>query len=436
MNCEILRTLYVKANGEILCNDDQGEQVVLGIPDYESDSLGIDSLFANRHYDHIRASFANGVVPWPGICEKCAFLRRLEAFSGDLLSTRVIQKIQFESSLSCALRCPSCSNKTQLEIRGGPVHFPLEWMSNLLAELSFYSYTVQLIEFCGQGEPLNHPQFNQLLALTRQLMPNTPIRVITNGNHGFEAKIGSELVHEMLVSIDGATQESYVKYRVNGQIEKAFAFLRDSVRMLIPRGGRVVWKYILLTSNDSQDELIKAQEIAHEIGVSRLWFVHGHGDMKSTKHSFDNPLSVPVQYPNVKIESHPSYNSHSHSINDIGPATHVAGVDGMLWIDTAVLHSNNTLTLTGWVNSQGRRLKTLYVGIDGGQRSQIFLDIRRDDVIAMYPEFKSSHCGFDVLKRLGTIYRSTCIQLRFCLVLSSGEKSFFRLDLAFHDAHV
>lgn len=140
MNCEILRTLYVKANGEILCNDDQGEQVVLGIPDYESDSLGIDSLFANRHYDHIRASFANGVVPWPGICEKCAFLRRLEAFSCDLLSTRVIQKIQFESSLSCALRCPSCSNKTQLEIRDGPVHFPLEWMSNLLAELSFNSY--------------------------------------------------------------------------------------------------------------------------------------------------------------------------------------------------------------------------------------------------------------------------------------------------------
>jgi len=205
---------------------------------------------------------------------------------------------------------------------------------------------------------------------------------------------------------------------------------------LIPKGGRVVWKYILLTSNDAQDELIKAQEIAHEIGVSRLWFVHGHGEMKSIRHSFDNPSSVPVQFPNVKIESHPSYNSHSRSINNVGLATHVAGVDGMLWIDTAVLHSNNTLTLAGWVNSQGRRLKSLNVGIDGGQRSQIYLDIRRDDVIAKYPEFKSNYCGFDVLKRLGTIYRSACIQFKFCLVLSSGEKSFFHLELGFHAAHL
>jgi len=30
MNCDILSTLYVKSNGEILCNDDFGERISLG----------------------------------------------------------------------------------------------------------------------------------------------------------------------------------------------------------------------------------------------------------------------------------------------------------------------------------------------------------------------------------------------------------------------
>lgn len=430
MNCEILRTLYIKANGEILCNDDQGEQIILGRPSYEKKSIGIHEILTNNHYENIRLSFQSGRVPWPGICEKCAFYRPNEPFSGDLLSIRIIQKIQIESSLSCSLQCPSCSNQQQKKERLGPIHYPLEWLEHVLSELKGCHYKIELIEFCGQGEPLNHPHFLKIPAIIRNIFPGTPIRIITNGNHDYQKKIGDSFIEETIVSIDGAYQESYGKYRVNGNFTKALSFLKESVASQIPRGGRVIWKYILLETNDTDSEILLAQKMASEIGVSRLWLVHGHGSMKSVRFTYDKALNIPVLYPNVKIESHPSYNTTSSSFNGIGSDKPLPGsCAGALWIDTIVIHPNDTITLCGWANSPSAPLETVSVKVKDSKWMNLPLEISRDDVYQSMTEFKTRICGFDSLLPYKSSDHKQEIVLVFKLVLSNRLASIIQLSI-------
>lgn len=397
MNCEILRTLYIKANGEIVCNDDMGEQVSLAFPAYDRPRTGIVRALRNEKFAHIRTAFANGRVPWPGICEHCALLRHHEPADTDLLSDKVIEKLQVEASLACALRCPSCANGMQLKARKGPVHLPPEWFRKALAELAEEGFHVSWIEFCGQGEPLNHPEFAALVDIAREILPAARIRLVTNGNHRFLSKVGSAFIDETIVSIDGARQQSYAQYRVNGQFDKALRFLEASVDTQIPRGGRVIWKYILFACNDSDEELRAAQDLAAEIGVSRLWFVHGHGPMVSQRFTFQNAAAVPATHPFVKVESHPSYNSRSISLNEVGAMQKLDGLSADVWLDRIVLHGNGTVTLAGWANSSDVAFDRLLVSWDDSGPREIALQIARPDVVAAHAAYTRETCGFDVL---------------------------------------
>src|SRR3954468_4408198 len=87
-------------------------------------------------------------------------------------------------------------------------------------------------------------------------------------------------IDEVTFSIDGATAESYVKYRQRGRFDVAVANLRamaDEKR----QSGRDVpflnWRYILFRGNDSDEEMNRARQLAAEIGVDRLcWEITDH----------------------------------------------------------------------------------------------------------------------------------------------------------------
>src|SRR5438477_342956 len=77
-------------------------------------------------------------------------------------------------------------------------------------------------------------------------------------------------IDEVTFSIDGATQESYVKYRQRGRFDLALANLRamaDEKR----KSGRDLpflnWRYILFVWNDGEEEMDRARRLAEEIGV-------------------------------------------------------------------------------------------------------------------------------------------------------------------------
>ncbi|RAU45425.1 MULTISPECIES: radical SAM protein [unclassified Pseudomonas] len=279
MPCRILRSLYLRANGEIPCDDDFGEQINLGwIP--KNGNFSPNEMFNNEKYKGIEEAFLSNTMPWGRICNHCALNRPTDPVDNHLRS-RVISYFQIEPTLACALGCPGCSRERQIRQRPGPHTLALNQLQNLLDGLISEGYVVHNIEYCGQGEPLDHPQFSKIVDATRTAYPNARQRLITNGNNDYFKKLEGTFIDEIMVSIDGATQNSYEKYRIGGNLDTALNFTRNAKSS--NKDQYVVWKYILFTHNDTTQEIELAESLAKDLGVDRLQFVRTHSVGKSVE---------------------------------------------------------------------------------------------------------------------------------------------------------
>ena len=286
MNCEILKILYLRSNGEIPCNCAAGERINLGWA-FDDSNWNIAEVFENANYNTIRESFSKGKAPWGSICENCAFFVPQEPMD-DQLRNRRIEKFHIEPALTCALQCPGCSRADQIKRRKPPFVLSESILQRVLDSIVENDFEVESLFYCGQGEPLNHPRFQTLAGMTKKALPKTPQTVFTNGNFAF-SKIfdpSNYLPESFVISADGLFQENYEKYRVNGDIKLALQFMKDLKS--IPNPPYVEWKYILFTYNDSNEEIKRAQEKAIELGVDRITFVLTHSIGKSERYTYDN----------------------------------------------------------------------------------------------------------------------------------------------------
>ena len=293
MNCEILRTLYLRANGEIPCNCAAGERINLGW------SLGepgwdISRIFENDNYTAIRESFAANKTPWGSVCEQCAFWVPKEPMDDQLRQNRWIEKFQVEPALTCALKCPGCSRADQIKRRKPPFVLDESIFKSTLESLRSNLYRIGFFYYCGQGEPLNHPRFQDLAVMANEYYPDCRQVVNTNGNHLVSRVFdeGRYVPGEFIVSVDGLYQSNYEKYRINGDVELALRFMKDLKSL--EKAPIVEWKYILFTYNDSDEEILSAQRKAMELGVDRVIFVLTHSRERSLRFSTENLDELPL----------------------------------------------------------------------------------------------------------------------------------------------
>ena len=182
------------------------------------------------------------------------------------------------------------------------------------------------IDFFNYGEAFLHKRAVEMCEYIKARVPQVYLYTSTNGLALTDAQ-ARRLVHsgidEVTFSIDGASQESFVKYRQRGRFDVAVATLRamaDEKR----RSGRDLpflnWRYILFTWNDSDAEMARARELAADIGVDRLcWeitdhpedaysrrFVPGSAELDSIRHEIwdDNNLgnAIPGAMPRAQID--------------------------------------------------------------------------------------------------------------------------------------
>lgn len=298
MNCEILETIYVRSNGDIPCDCDAGEKILLGRINTLDPSWNIQDILANNQYASIRKSLSANVPPWGNVCVSCAWFRSPEPFF-DGLSRRQVRKIHIEPSLACNLECPCCSNKSQRETRPHPFLMEIGVFDVLLKSLVENSYAVGEVEYCGQGDPLMHPRIGDFLRRAREWYPQVRQRLITNGNFDYQEVLAGEFIDEIIISCDGVFQESYKKYRVGGNVERVFSFMTAIPKSVGGKKQNIVWKYILFEFNDSEDEIIEAQRRAQLLGINTLVFVFTHSRFKSVKYRPETLSSLPILFPNV-----------------------------------------------------------------------------------------------------------------------------------------
>ncbi len=182
------------------------------------------------------------------------------------------------------------------------------------------------IDFFNYGEAFLHKRAVEMCEYIKAKFPHIYLYTSTNGLALTEEK-ARRLVHsgidEVTFSIDGASQETFVRYRQRGKFDLAIATLRAMAEEKSKSGRDVPhlnWRYILFKWNDHDEEMARARQLASDIGVDRLcWeitdhpedsfsrrFVLGSADLDRIRHEIwdHNNLgnAIPGATPRAKID--------------------------------------------------------------------------------------------------------------------------------------
>lgn len=343
----------------------------------------------------MRARMGDLQTPWPLVCDRCAFLQKGRDLVPGILQGH-IEKIQVETTLACKLRCSGCNGLWQIKNLPGRPVLHIDRFTSLLEACRAGSFDVRWIEYCGQGEPLSNPKFSAFMEAASRILPSTRQRVITNGNFDFDERFPVELPDDLIVSCDGFNQHSYEQYRVNGDVQHVLRFMeRAAQRMRQRKGERLLWKYILFSHNDSDEEIVAAQDFAAQIGVHQMVFIATHTANRSRRFLRPTDAPPPIRHDFVSFSGTPLLfredlpgNDEVQGDTNGGRFMHVV-VDSMLVADEGAVH------IAGWaVGDYGKQPSAAWIVDHNGWRHALAVEQHRPDVANELPHWPGSQYGF------------------------------------------
>lgn len=175
-------------------------------------------------------------------------------------------KISVESGNVCELRCPLCPTG-QRDGSASKGMLSLETFARVLDALAPDLLTIRLYNW---GEPLLNPDLVRLcdLAYTRRVS----VKLSTHLND-LSPEIAAGLlrarVKKIYISADGASAETYARYRRGGDWKRVLDNVRLLVRTRAELGAhftRVVWLFHVFRHNEH--EIPAARRLARELGVT------------------------------------------------------------------------------------------------------------------------------------------------------------------------
>jgi len=243
----------------------------------------------------------------------------------DLNVPQLPSRLYIETTAACNISCEQacCAPETGITRTRQAGMLDFEIFKRVVDEAG---PSLGRIDFFNYGEAFLHKRAVEMCEYIKQRFPHIYLYTSTNGLAFTEEQVRRLIrsgIDEVTFSIDGATAESYVKYRRRGDFDKAIRNLRFAVDEKRARGRDVPfinWRYILFTHNDSEAEMERARELAAEIGVDRLcWeltdhpedlfsrrFLPGTEDLQRIRHEIwdDNNLgnAIPGATPRAEID--------------------------------------------------------------------------------------------------------------------------------------
>jgi hypothetical protein len=200
----------------------------------------------------------------------------------DINAGRLPSRLYVECTAACNISCAQacCAPETGITRtrQAGMLDFDL--FTRVIDEAG---PSLARIDFFNYGEAFLHKRAIEMCEYIKTHFPHIYLYTSTNGL-AFSEDGARRLVHsgidEVTFSIDGATPDSYVKYRQRGDFAKAIRNLRTAAKEKRDAGRDVPfinWRYILFTHNDSDEEMNLARRMAEDIGVDRLcWELTDH----------------------------------------------------------------------------------------------------------------------------------------------------------------
>jgi radical SAM protein with 4Fe4S-binding SPASM domain len=152
---------------------------------------------------------------------------------------------------------------------------PLSTFKKIIDETGKYLISIDLFNW---GEPLLNKDIYEMIAYAHGR--NIVTSVSTNFQHFSEEhaeKLISSGLDILILSIDGASQESYEKYRVGGDFRKIIENISLLVNKKKERGSRhpyICWQFLVMKHNEHEVEA--ARRMARELGIDHITIDHAY----------------------------------------------------------------------------------------------------------------------------------------------------------------
>jgi MoaA/NifB/PqqE/SkfB family radical SAM enzyme len=174
--------------------------------------------------------------------------------------------LTLEATNVCNLRCPYCFTGAGEVTRERSV-MPMPLYRKIMDELGPYAL---IVEYYNWGEPLLNKDIDKMVRIASGKGCSTIIS--TNLSVPLDQARAEALVSSGLAilgaGIDGASQESYEKYRVGGDFEKVLhnmRLLREAKQRLGSETPMLCWSFHVFEHN--RHEVEQARAMARELGV-------------------------------------------------------------------------------------------------------------------------------------------------------------------------
>ena len=303
MHCWAWNCIYVKSNGRIPCWCDAGEIYTIVKKNFDKSDFVLDILNSNEMI-RMRLKILDQQEYHIKECDRCCCLIKkgkgrnfrypdggedsgiegLNAHMAAMLnkvwrqkgwkygSIDRIREIQLEPSFPCNLKCPGCLHgwhESPMNTETKPFIFPFKWFVQMLASIRRHNVILNKIAFVGRGEPTLNKNLPKFITHARKTIPELKMSMDTNATQEFKPEFLQ--LNWINCSIDGATAESYKKYRLRGDFSSTIKFMKNATKAKTDKSCKIRWKYILFNTNDHEINL--AQRMAKDIGVDELNFV-------------------------------------------------------------------------------------------------------------------------------------------------------------------
>ncbi|MBN2829698.1 MAG: SPASM domain-containing protein [Candidatus Cloacimonetes bacterium] len=174
--------------------------------------------------------------------------------------------VMIEPTDVCNLKCPLCpSGNGSLQRAKG--FMTLEMYKCIIDQIKPYSYINVL---WNQGESFLNPNFTEMIAYSSKMglytLASTNANIVMNHDSIVKSGLG-----RLIVSIDGATQETYNKYRVNGNLDLVInnvKALMEAKKRLKSDTPVIELQFLVMKHNEHEIEAIR--RLADELKVDQL----------------------------------------------------------------------------------------------------------------------------------------------------------------------
>ena len=185
--------------------------------------------------------------------------------------------ISVEPADYCQLSCPQCPvgmrggkslevRGDRLEVRGERTLLSPDLFRRILSETAPFVWTVQ---FYFQGEPLLNRDLPEMIRLAHDEGLYT---IVSTNAQSLTREMAQRLsdagLSKLIVSMDGATQESYEQYRVGGKLQRVL----DGLRYMREAGGKTTIELQCLRLRSNEHEWDVFRRHYREWGADRLTF--------------------------------------------------------------------------------------------------------------------------------------------------------------------